>query len=96
MAQKGVNVELLATKSQLIEKAAGELDTLTSSVQGLQGPLVECWYGVDSDACVNFINQLSSKMTQMSGQVRQVNKWINSVSQSDQSEAASGSRAYQF
>ena len=50
----------------------------------------------DFAGCVNFINQLSSKMTQMSGQVRQVNKWINSVSQSYQSEAASGSRAYQF
>lgn len=96
MAQKGVNVELLATKSQSIETAAGQLDTLTSSVQGLQGPLQECWFGADGDACVNFINQLSTKMNQMSAQVREVNKWINSVSQSYQNEAASGSRAYQF
>ena len=96
MVQKGVNVELLATKSQLIETAAGEIDTLTTSVQGLQGPLSECWFGADGEACVNFINQLSSKMSQMSAQVRTINNWINNVSQNYQNEAANGSRAYQF
>lgn len=94
--QKGVDVQLLATKSQLIERAASEMDTLTESVRGLQGPLEECWNGDDKDACVIFINNLTTKMGQMSEQVRKIEKWINDVSEAYQRDAAEGARAYQL
>ncbi len=96
MSKKGVNVEFLDDKSRLLEAGAQDLDDLTSQVAGLQGPLEECWQGSEGEACIEFINNLSTKMGKMSEQIRKINEWVNSVSKSYQEDAENGRRAYEF
>ena len=94
--KKGVNVELIDSNVQSLEVEAGDMDDLTLNVSNLQGPLMDCWEGVEAEACVDFINNLSTKMSQMSEQIRKIEDWMKSVSQAYQDDATNGQKAYQF
>ena len=94
MAQKGMNVSEVESYLTTLSSGAGDLDQLTTDVKNLQGPLQDCWEGVEAEACVNFIADISSKMSQMSEEVMKIHKWVEQVKTSYEEAATAGKNAY--
>lgn len=94
MAQKGMNVSEVESYLTTLSSGAGDLDQLTTDVKNLQGPLQDCWEGEEAEACVNFIADISSKMSQMSEEVMKIHKWVEQVKTSYEEAATAGKNAY--
>lgn len=94
MSQKGMNITEVESYLQTLSTGAKDLDQLTQDVKDLQAPLQDCWEGDEAEACVNFIADISSKMSQMSEEVMKIHKWVEDVKTSYEEAATSGKNAY--
>ena len=94
MAQKGMAISDVEGYLTTLESGAANLDELTEGVSKLQQPLQDCWEGSEAEACVAFVADISSKMTQMSEEVRKIYKWVEQVKQSYEDAAEAGANAY--
>ena len=94
MAQKGMSISEVEGYLTTLESGASNLDDLTSGVKSLQGPLQDCWEGQEAEACVAFVGDISTKMTQMAVEVRKIYKWVEQVKTSYEEAAQAGANAY--
>ena len=94
MAQKGMAISDVEGYLSTLESGASNLDDLTTGVKSLQGPLQDCWEGQEAEACVAFVGDISTKMTQMAVEVRKIYKWVEQVKTSYEEAAQAGANAY--
>ena len=94
MAQKGMSISEVEGYLTTLESGASNLDDLTTGVKSLQGPLQDCWEGQEAEACVAFVGDISTKMTQMAVEVRKIYKWVEQVKTSYEEAAQAGANAY--
>lgn len=91
---KGMNVDDVENCETMLTTGATGLDDLVTAVSGLQGPLQDCWTGADSDACVEFVNNLTNQMTDMSVEVMKIHDWVDKTRQNYVEAAANGAKYY--
>lgn len=95
MGTVGVDTEKAAAVCAAFTTGGKELDDLSARVSSLQGPLLECWEGLDGEACVEYLTKLSSKMGEMSVEVEKIRKWTDDISQGWEESATKRAQRYQ-
>lgn len=94
MAQKGMDISTIEDCLNVLKQGETALDDLTAEVSSLQGPMQDCWTGIEADACIDFLNQLATKMQSMSETVTQVDTWITDLKENYSETASAGASRY--
>lgn len=90
----GMDVTDVETQVTLLENVAGDMDELVTGVAGLQGPLEENWTGKEAIAATDYLSDLSTKMGDMSENLRAISAWVKTTKEGYEETATQGARAY--
>lgn len=90
----GMDVTDVETQVSLLGTVAGNMDELVTSVSGLQAPLEENWTGIEATAATDYLNNLSTKMADMSENIRAIASWVTTTKEGYEEVAAQGAQAY--
>ncbi|MCR5772069.1 MAG: WXG100 family type VII secretion target [Butyrivibrio sp.] len=90
----GMNVSDVETQVTSLETVAGNMDELVTSVSGLQGPLEENWQGIEATAATDYLNNLATKMADMSENLRAISSWVKTTKEGYEEAASEGAKAY--
>lgn len=94
MSLTGMNIEEVEQGLAALKNGADNLDALTLQVSNLQGPLTDAWEGVEATACVEYLNNLSTKMKDMSEELMKIHLWVEQTKTNYEDVAAQGASAY--
>lgn len=90
----GMDVTDVDTQVTLLGTVADNMDELVTSVAGLQAPLEENWTGIEATAATDYLNNLSTKMADMSDNLRAIATWVTTTKEGYEEVAAQGAQAY--
>lgn len=90
----GMDVTDVETQVSLLGTVADNMDELVTSVSGLQAPLEENWTGIEATAATDYLNNLSTKMADMSENIRAIASWVTTTKEGYEEVAAQGAQAY--
>ena len=90
----GMDVTDVGTQVTILENVAGDMDELVTGVAGLQAPLEENWKGIEATAATDYLNTLSTKMGDMSENLRAISAWVKTTKEGYEEVAAQGAQAY--
>lgn len=94
MAQTGMDTNAVEEKLSTMKTGAENLDLLVSNVSNLQEPLEAAWTSEEATAAIEYLNQLSTKMQDMSIEVMSIHDWVNQVKENYIEVAHSGANGY--
>ncbi len=90
----GMDVTDVDTQVSILGTVADDMDELVTGVAGLQAPLEENWKGIEATAATEYLNTLSTKMGDMSENLRSLATWVQTTKEGYEEVAAQGAQAY--
>lgn len=94
MVEMGMDIAAIEENLTSLKSGADNLDSLTLEVSNLQGPLENAWEGQEATACVEYLNNLSTKMQSMSEEIMKIHKWVEQTKTNYEEAASKGASAY--